>query len=143
MDGAVSLAVTERPRVGLATLRSCERCARRAVQNMHTTTYPVDTRQAFATSLSQTQLFVPLSGSEHRRNAVPLFHFKLIDPSTVTDFGFRELPDDAAARTEATALARSVRETRPQLRGSRYSIWVTSDDGAGVCLIPLDATSSP
>jgi len=50
-----------------------------------------------------------------------------------------ELSDDAAARVEAIKLARALRGTHPHLKGLHYSIWVTTEEGAGVCLIPLDA----
>jgi hypothetical protein len=56
----------------------------------------------------------------------------------VADHGVHELVNDDAARVEAIRLARSLRETRPQLRGPHYSISVTAEDGAGVCLVPLD-----
>jgi hypothetical protein len=74
-----------------------------------------------------------------RDSAMPLYYFKLVDSKIVADHGVHELADDAAARLEAIKLARSLRETRPQLRGLRYSISVTAEDGAGVCLMPLDA----
>jgi hypothetical protein len=50
-----------------------------------------------------------------------------------------ELLDDAAARVEAVKLARALRERHAELKGLHYSIWVTTQEGAGVCLIPLDA----
>ena len=71
--------------------------------------------------------------------SVPLYYFKLVDSKLVADHSFHELADDAAARIEAVRLARSLRETRPELRGLHYSVWATTADGAGVCLIPLDA----
>ena len=71
-------------------------------------------------------------------NSVPLYYFKLVDSIIVADHGVHELVDDDAARVEAIKLARSLRQTRPQLRGSHCSISVTSEDGAGVCLVPLD-----
>jgi hypothetical protein len=70
---------------------------------------------------------------------VPRYCFKLVELRLVEDHGVHELADDAAARIEAVKLAHSLRETRPQLRGLHYSVWVTTEDGAGVCLIPLDA----
>ena len=77
-----------------------------------------------------------------RREAsgVPLYYFKLVDSIMVADHGIHELVDNAAARVEAIKLARSLRETRPQLRGSHYSISVTAEDGTGVCLVALDDT---
>jgi hypothetical protein len=70
---------------------------------------------------------------------VPLYNFKLVDSILVADHGVHELGDDDAARLEAVELARSLRTTRPQLQGQHYSISVTAEDGAGVCVIPLDA----
>jgi hypothetical protein len=46
---------------------------------------------------------------------VPLYYFKLVDSIIVADHGVHELVDDDAARVEAIKLARSLRETRPQL----------------------------
>jgi hypothetical protein len=73
-------------------------------------------------------------------NSVPLYYFKLVDSIIVADHGVHELVDDDAARVEAIKLARSLRETRPQLRSSHCSISVTAEDGAGVCLVALDET---
>ena len=78
-------------------------------------------------------------GRDFARHGKPLYYFKLVDPIRVADHGVHELADDAAARIDALKLARSLRETRPELIGMHYSVWVTSEDGAGVCLIPLDA----
>jgi hypothetical protein len=41
---------------------------------------------------------------------VPLYYFKLVDSIIVADHGVHELVDDAAARVEATKLARSLRD---------------------------------
>src|ERR1700719_3734812 len=71
------------------------------------------------------------------RRSVPLYYFKLVDSIIVADHGVHELVDDDAARVEAIRLARSLRETRPQLRGSHCSISGTAEDGAGFCLVPL------
>ena len=71
---------------------------------------------------------------------MPLYYFKLVDSIIVADHGVHELDDDAAARAEAGKLAQSLRETRPQLRGTHCSISVTAEDGAGVCLVALDET---
>ena len=46
--------------------------------------------------------------------------------------------DEAAARLEAIRLARSLREARPELIGRHCSISVTNEDGAGVCVVPVD-----
>lgn len=70
-----------------------------------------------------------------------LYHFKLVHATNVSDQGVHELADDVAARMEAIRLAQSLREARPQLKGLHYSVWVTTESGAGVCLIPLDAAS--
>ncbi|RXG90066.1 DUF6894 family protein [Bradyrhizobium zhanjiangense] len=72
---------------------------------------------------------------------MPLFSFKLIDSQLVSDFGVHDLPGEAEARTEAIKLARSLRETRPQLIGKRYAIFVIDEDGAAVCSVPLDVVS--
>ena len=69
---------------------------------------------------------------------MPLYYFKLVDSIIVADHGVHELVDDDAARVEAIKLARSLRETRPQLRGAHCSISVTAEDGTGVCLVALD-----
>ncbi|AHY52632.1 hypothetical protein JEY40_34545 [Bradyrhizobium japonicum] len=69
---------------------------------------------------------------------MPLFSFKLINSHFVSDFGVHDLPSETDAQIEAIRLARSLRETRPELVGRRYSIFVSDDDGRGVCTIPLD-----
>ncbi len=48
-----------------------------------------------------------------------------------------ELADAAQAQIEAIKL--SLREARPELKGRHYSISVTDENGAGICLMPLDA----
>ena len=70
---------------------------------------------------------------------MPLYYFKLVDSIMVADHGVHELADETEAQIEAIKLAKSLRETRPQLRGQHCSISVTDENGAGVCLIPLDA----
>lgn len=67
-----------------------------------------------------------------------LYCFKLVDSHFVSDYGAHELADDTAAQIEALILAESLRGSRPQLIGLHYSISVTNEDGAGVCVIPLD-----
>jgi len=68
-----------------------------------------------------------------------LYYFKLIDSRFVSDYGVHDLQDDeTAAQIEAIKLARSVREARPELIGEHCSISVTREDGAGICLIPID-----
>ena len=67
------------------------------------------------------------------------YYFKLVDAHLVADYGVHDLADDTAAQIEAIKLARSIRESRPDLLGQDYSVSVTSEDGAGVCLIPLNS----
>jgi hypothetical protein len=69
---------------------------------------------------------------------MPLFSFKLINTHFVSDFGVHDLPGETEAQIEAIRLARSLRETRPELVGQCYSIFVSNDDGGAVCTIPLD-----
>lgn len=70
---------------------------------------------------------------------MPLFTYKLIDAHFVSDFGAHHLPNETEAQIEAIKLARSLRETRPELVGKGYLIYVIGDDGAAICVIPLDA----
>ena len=70
---------------------------------------------------------------------MPLFTYKLIDTHFVSDFGAHDLPSETEAQIEAIKLARSLRETRPELVGKGYSIFVIDDDDAAICVIPLDA----
>lgn len=70
---------------------------------------------------------------------MPLFAYKLIDTHFVSGFGAHDLPSETQAQIEAIKLARSLRETRPELVGKGYSIFVIDDDGAAICVIPLDA----
>ena len=69
---------------------------------------------------------------------MPRYHFKLVDSRRVSDFGLHELIDDTIARIEAIKLARSLRADRPELVGQNYSISVTDEEGAGICVIPID-----
>ena len=71
---------------------------------------------------------------------MPLFTYKLVDTHFVSDFGAHDLPSGTEAQIEAIKLARSLRETRPELVGKGYSIFVIDDGGAAICVIPLDAT---
>jgi hypothetical protein len=71
---------------------------------------------------------------------MPLFHFKLVDSRIVSNHGVHDLPDETAAQIEAIKLARSLRESRPELIGMNCSISVTDESGAGICIIPLDIT---
>lgn len=70
---------------------------------------------------------------------MPLFTYKLIDAHFVSDFGAHDLPGETEAQIEAIKLVRSLRETRPELLGKGYSIYVINDDSAAICVIPLDA----
>jgi hypothetical protein len=69
---------------------------------------------------------------------MPLYYFKLVDSHFVSDYGVHELGDETEAQIEAIKLARSVRQARPELTGQHCSISVTAEDGAGICLIPID-----
>jgi hypothetical protein len=70
---------------------------------------------------------------------MPLFAYKLIDGDFVSDFGAHELPGETEAQIEAIKLVRSLRESRPELLGKGYSIYVIDDDSAAICVIPLDS----
>jgi hypothetical protein len=69
---------------------------------------------------------------------MPLFYFKLVDTTFVSAIGVHDLPNEAMARTEAIEIARSLRDSRPELIGRHYSISVTDENGGGVCAVPLD-----
>jgi hypothetical protein len=69
---------------------------------------------------------------------MPLYYFKLVDSHIVSNHGVHELLDEAAAQAEAIKLARSLREARPELNGRHCSISVMDEQGAGVCVVPLD-----
>jgi hypothetical protein len=69
---------------------------------------------------------------------MPKYYFKLFDTTIVTDFGVHDLPDETAAQIAAIELARSLRDTRPELLGRNCSLSVTDENGAGICIIPLD-----
>jgi hypothetical protein len=75
----------------------------------------------------------------HLQGIMPLYYFKLVDTRFVSDYGVHELDGDTIAQIEAIKLARSVREARPELIGQHCSISVTDENGAGVCIIPLEA----
>jgi hypothetical protein len=70
---------------------------------------------------------------------MPLFSYRLVDTHFVAEFGTHDLPTETEAQIEAIKLARSLRETRPELVGQSYSIVVLDDDGVTFCAIPLDA----
>jgi hypothetical protein len=69
---------------------------------------------------------------------MPRYYFKLVDGHLVANYGIHDLEDRTAAQIFAIELARSVREDRPELVGQRYSISVTDEFGADVCIIPLE-----
>lgn len=66
------------------------------------------------------------------------FHFKLIDTNIVSDHGVHDLLDETAAQIEAIKLARSLRDTRPDLAGRKCSVVVVDEHGRQVCIIPID-----
>jgi hypothetical protein len=70
---------------------------------------------------------------------MPRYYFKVVDTTIVTDYGVHELLDETAAQNEAIELARSLRESRPELLGRHLSISVTDEEGAGICIVSLDA----
>ena len=67
-----------------------------------------------------------------------LYYFKLVDGRIVSDYGVHELQDDATAQVEAIKLARSVRQSRPELVGRNCSITVSAEGGGPICIIPLE-----
>jgi uncharacterized protein DUF6894 len=69
---------------------------------------------------------------------MPLYHFKLVDNHIVSDHGVHSLTDKASAQIEAIKLARSVRAARPELVGKHCSITFTDEQGAAICVIPLE-----
>jgi hypothetical protein len=60
----------------------------------------------------------------------------VVDTTIVTDYGVHDLADETAAQIEA--IERDRCESRPELLGRHLSISVTDEDGAGICIIPLD-----
>ena len=66
------------------------------------------------------------------------FYFKLVDGHLVTNYGVHDLDDVTAAQIAAIQLARSIRQERPELVGKRYSVAVTDELGADVCIIPIE-----
>jgi hypothetical protein len=70
--------------------------------------------------------------------AACFFNFKLTDGSAVEDIEGLELSDLAAARQEATGLARDL--TRGQILGRDWSNWtvvVTDDSGEQILSVPI------
>ncbi|MET4476479.1 hypothetical protein [Bradyrhizobium sp. F1.13.3] len=72
------------------------------------------------------------------RSSMTDFHFKLVDSRIISDHGGHDLADETAAQIEAIKLARSLRETRPELVGRNCSIHVVDEHGKAVCVIPVD-----
>lgn len=70
-----------------------------------------------------------------RAQLMPSYYFKLVDSTTITDYDVHDLLDETAAQNGATELARSLRESRPELLGRHLFISVTT---AGICIVPLD-----
>jgi hypothetical protein len=85
-------------------------------------------------------------GAQHRvpwhpnclLSGMPRYYFKLVDGHLVANYGVHDLEDDTVAQIAAIALARSIREARPELLGRHYSNSVTNELGGDVCLIPLE-----
>jgi hypothetical protein len=69
---------------------------------------------------------------------MPFYHFKLVDTRIVGDHGTHDLADETTAQIEAIKLARSLRAARPELVGRNCAVSVTNEDGAGICIIPLE-----
>jgi hypothetical protein len=67
---------------------------------------------------------------------MPFYHFKLVDTRIVGDHGTHDLADET--KIEAIRLARSLRAARPELVGMNCAVSVTDEDGAGICIIPLE-----
>jgi hypothetical protein len=77
----------------------------------------------------------PLSG---RGEAMPHYHFDLVNTRTIADQGGAELPDDIEAMDSADDMARRILDERPYLRNRHYAILVTNQDGDEICRLPLD-----
>jgi hypothetical protein len=69
---------------------------------------------------------------------MPLYHFDLVNTKTIVDGGGADLPDDIVAMDSADALARRLRDERPELKNGHYCILVTNEDGEEICRLPLD-----
>lgn len=69
---------------------------------------------------------------------MPRYHFDLVDSKTVADEGGAELPDDIKAMEAAEEIARRLLAERPDLKGRRFSILVTNQDGEEIGRMPLD-----
>ena len=66
------------------------------------------------------------------------YYFKLVNTHIVSDFGVHDLAGETEAQIAALDLVRSLRESRPDLKGKHCSISVTDEQGAGICVVPLD-----
>jgi uncharacterized protein DUF6894 len=75
---------------------------------------------------------------ERDRRSMPFYHFKLVDTRIVGDHGTHHLADETTAQIEAIKLARSLRAARPELVGMHCTVSVTDENGAGICMIPLE-----
>jgi uncharacterized protein DUF6894 len=73
-----------------------------------------------------------------REDAMPRYHFDLVNTKTITDQGGAELPDDIEAMDSADALARRILDQRPDLKSRHYAILVTNEDGDEICRLPFD-----
>jgi hypothetical protein len=71
-------------------------------------------------------------------NAMPHYHFDLVNTSTITDEGGADLPDDIGAMDSADEMARRILNDRPDLRNRHYTTLVTNEDGDEICRLPLD-----
>ena len=69
---------------------------------------------------------------------MPRYYFKLVDGHIVANYGFYDLENDTTAQIAAIELARSICKERPELEGQNYSVSVTDEFGANVCIIPID-----
>lgn len=69
---------------------------------------------------------------------MPLYHFDLINTTTVTDAGGADLAGDIEAMDTADQLARRLLGECPELRNRHYAVLVTNDDGDEICRVSLD-----
>jgi hypothetical protein len=70
--------------------------------------------------------------------AVPLYHFDLVNSTTISDQGGAELTDDIEAMDSADAVARRILDERPDLKDRHYHVLVTNEDGEEVFRLPLE-----
>jgi len=69
---------------------------------------------------------------------MPLYHFDLVNTTTVMDHGGEVLVDDIGAMDSADELARKLLAAFPNLKNRHYAIIVTNEDGEQICRLPLD-----